>query len=204
MVVLGLLERYPFLDQRTSHFLLMVGVTVAGIGVGSVVVRLLDRSVPLPAAVVLAVAAGLIVIGAPYIRTPAIYSEEDVRSQVRYVQANRAPGEVVVVNHLGHFGMAYYWVGGDLEFVRHEKTQFLVRVVGDGPILITIGDPYPVLQEALDLAAKQGSERVWIIRSSFVDWEPPAWEAAFSRAGVEPEVIDVGVEPLQVIDLAAG
>jgi hypothetical protein len=203
MVALGLLRRYPFLDQRTSHFLLIVGVAVAGIGLGSLVVRVGERGAPWGVVAGVGLAAVLAWVAFPHLREPAILYLEDVRSQVRHVQANRAPGDVVLVNHTGHFGLAYYWEGGELEFVHPGDTQFQVRVLGQGPMLMTFGDPFRTLEEAINLA-RRGTGRLWIVRSHVVPPEPDAWVSAFDQLGVDPEVIEVGVEPLLVLDVATG
>jgi hypothetical protein len=138
MIVLGVAEQYPLLDQRTSYFLLCVLTASAAIGVAGAAVHLaravagLVRRGPergawparwaTVAAVV--VATGLmswyVDANRPWLRLtdfttvvpdhPTVH--DDSRAAVGYVQARRQPGDVILVNMLGSFGFAVYWADG--------------------------------------------------------------------------------------------
>jgi hypothetical protein len=204
MVGLSMAGRYPFLDQRTSHFLLMIGVVFCAVGIGAALIRIGERSRSWAGVATVVVVTALLLVAWPYLREPAIF-DEDVRSQVEHVLANRVPGDVVMVNHGGHFGQAYYWEGGSLEFVFPDDDQFQVLVVGDGPILMTYPGIPETLDQALEIAGSAGSTgRVWVIRSHMAIGEPEGWDLAFAAVGVVPEVVSVGSEPLLVFDVPAG
>lgn len=195
MVVLGRLELYPFLDRRTSHFVLIMFIAVVGIGAGSIAVKLLARS-PKAGSILAVGLAGLLVwAGMPWFNRPSL-ANEDVRSQVRHIEAQRAEGDVIVVSLLARYGFGYYWKGGRLTFDR--TVHFTPRVVDDGVILYELGDISDTLAEAMQLArAPGGSGRIWVVRTHLFRWTPE-WEAAYAAAGIIPESIPVGPEPLQV------
>ncbi|HUZ22711.1 MAG TPA: hypothetical protein VMV07_02995 [Streptosporangiaceae bacterium] len=140
MLTLSALRKYPFLDLRTSTFLLAVTVAVAAIGVAGVCSLLRSwlrgrvcgagggvrgagggvrgvRGVREVVAglVAAALAAGAVAgfaVGAwPRVRSHEI-PREDVRDQARYVASHAAPADVIVVNLNSNWGFAYYWRRG--------------------------------------------------------------------------------------------
>lgn len=102
----GAVKAYPLLDQRTSTYLYaaVAVVLAAGVlGLASLLARArrsLALLVVLPYA--LAVAVGAVPASAVDI------SREDVRAQVRYLDAVRGPGDVVLVGYASSFAYAYY------------------------------------------------------------------------------------------------
>src|SRR5439155_7144788 len=117
MAVVAVAKRYPFLDERTSHFLLIVSLTTATIGFVGVLAALASRTPVLAASVVLVATAGYVYGAAPYIRDRSI-KNEDVRSQVDYIAHHRQAGDVIVVNFPGSYGFSYYWSGGRTDYIR--------------------------------------------------------------------------------------
>lgn len=102
----GALEAYPVLDQRTSTYLfaaLAVVVATGVLGAAALAARAhwsLALGVVLPYAVLLGVEA----VPRSAIDVPV----EDVRKHVRYLEAVRAPDDVVVVGWASSFAFAYY------------------------------------------------------------------------------------------------
>lgn len=203
MVGLGLLERYPFLDQRTSHFLLMAFLTVVAIGFGSGANWLLDRNPLRGWAALLSAALIVLAPSIPYLKGEFM-PDEDVRVQVRYVENHRSAGDVVLVNSSGSWGLGYYWSGGQLRFAR--DSSFSVEVTGDGAFVTAQRSPEGVasgLETALRQAGAPGaSGRVWVVLSHVLSHDQGNWESAFTLHGVVPDVLDIGSEPLLVINAA--
>ncbi len=123
MLLLGLLHRYPFLDQRTSHFLLVLSIAVVAIGVADAAFRLATVRRAL-GVLFLVAAAGLYFSGvSEYVGEPSIPAE-DVRSQVRYIEANRTEGDTILISVLGGWGFAYYWDLDDPVFIDRPLASF--------------------------------------------------------------------------------
>ena len=130
MVAIGRVRKYPFLDLRTSHFLLMASLVVVAIGVSGLVFALAavpvspgPRSGSRPRAwsarcwpAASSRAASVTCTG------PAI-PDEDVRSPTLWVAAQQQPRDVIVVNDVGNFGFSYYWPHGSVLFHRNDTGQ---------------------------------------------------------------------------------
>lgn len=208
-LVLGVSDLYPFFATRTSHFLIMMGVAVGGVGVGALIAYLWDRT-PKPGMIALtAVVLGIVLGAIPHLNRLNI-PDQDVRSQVRHVQANRATGDVVLVNALGQFGLSYYWEGGELDFESSEgtlfSTGFTVRVEGDGPLVVAAGRTEVEVERAVTEAhrlalAEGGTGRIWIMLSHVRGSEPETWRRSLKKLGLSHQELRVGPEPLWVTDV---
>lgn len=111
---------YPFLDVRTSTFWLVAVIALMAIVVVGVI-RILARW-RIVAVVAAVVAAGLwINVTSPYVRGHPL-PREDVRSQVRYVDRHRRPGDVVVVSFAATWAFVYYERSLQPTFVHTKKT----------------------------------------------------------------------------------
>jgi hypothetical protein len=203
MVVLGITERYPFLDVRTSHFVLVVLLVAASVGATGLVL-LLARRRRVVALVVAAVVLGAYVAQAPRSVGKLWISEEDTRGQTEAVAADLRPGDVVVVGRGADYGFAYYWPDGRLAFRTAEgPTGFRVTVRGVPAIYATDRSPAAVADAMSDAVAIRRAgppgARIFVVLSHLGPAEERAWNRAFAALGVRPRMIDVGAEPLLVI-----
>jgi hypothetical protein len=193
-------REYPFGDLRTSTFwLVMVPVLMAvGVAAAGRLAARIDRRAPLVvAAVALAV---WVPVTDTYIRSHPI-PNEDVHSEVTYLDAHFRPGDVVIVSYGASFGFAYYY------------PQAPSFPVGDGPNGHVVA--YPQLpwmvvmtaRRAVDIAnalaaarAKIAAEsagargRIWIVRSHQTRTEIRAWRR--DLAGDRVRTIHVGPDPI--------
>jgi hypothetical protein len=198
MIALSALHKYPFLDLRTSTFLIAITAVVAAIGVAGLCSLLrywLARAGAAPVAAALAAvaiaatAAGAFAAGAaPQVRSQAIPREGDVRDQARYVFRHAAPGDVILVNAASNWGFAYYWPGGrpsrrpDAADLQGYQAYFPRQ-----PRIIVARDRDPAsVSAALDqslaqsLARARGGRcaRIWLVRTHQSRPEKAAWQAA--------------------------
>ena len=212
MALMGGLERYPFLDLRTSHFLLvssLVVVALGAIGVVEVVRRLvarLDDKVAWGAAGVVAVA-----LAVPFgfgfsnsirqLHIPA----EDVRTETRAVAASVRSRDVVVVSISADFGFSYYWPQGHLRFFANDSGQgFRTEVAGLNAIYVPDRTGAGILTSMREAVARRkaagAGSRIYIVRSHLTAEEGVAWRQAFEQLGLTPRVVRVGIDPLLVVD----
>jgi hypothetical protein len=202
------LRRYPFLDLRTSHFLLLSSFVVGAVGVAWVV-QLIYRWNVIPAVVVTILLAGLFSIGfRPQLDTLNL-SYENASAQAAYVSKHRIPNDVILVNSSGAFGFSYYWPHGSITTERDESTGqgFRAQVKGLRAQYIigrTDADVLDALRAALRSwhAAGPGS-RLFIVRSHVLAKEALAWKRAFATLHVHPRAVDFRAEPLLVLGPSA-
>jgi hypothetical protein len=224
-VVLGLLKAYPLLDARTSYFLVVVAAALIGVGVARLITavvtaigtatarRALRRPVLEPTlAVLLALAAtgAFAVANRSWYRYegPTPISVSDVRTQTRWVQANRRPGDVVVISLNARYGYVFYQ---DDEPLRWTATPALSHgwdaVLSADPDVIAVGRSLADIGTAVEAAVARArangpGARVFLIRSWW--WlytEPRAWERALAPYTVT-EAYE-GPEPVAIIEVPA-
>jgi len=211
MALIGRLRRYPFLDLRTSQFLLVSSLIVVVVGA----VGLVGAARTLPsvrgvaigtgaAAVLTVVLAGLFTMGCVrYIRKLNI-PNEDVRSETLAVAARHRARDVVLVNESGNFGFSYYWPHGHMTFHHDESGQgFATEVGGLNAVYVptrTYQDIADGLREAVDRWHHEGpGSRLYIVRTHVSSGEEASWERAFTAQGLKPRVEAVGSDPLLVL-----
>jgi hypothetical protein len=206
----GVMDLYPLLDQRTSHFLFVVCAALAGIGVAGLALLLAKpirnvRHRTIAAGVLSASAlAWFTTVNVEVIRhqRPPGGGTEDVVSQVRYIEMNIAAEDVILVSYPAAYAFAYYWSRDAPQFVRGEQwgPGWLVHYELDASITVAQGRDSRSVTEALAkaraLAAPEG--RVWIVRSHVAPIERPAWDDALAGSAVE--TIHVGREPLGLLE----
>jgi hypothetical protein len=218
MVVLGLTGAYPLLDLRTSHFFLVLLAALAGLGVAGAAIagaRAFGRARPAPrtaAAAVLVAAVFLTFANAnrdwlrlddPDKKTPAHETAQgDIRAGVRYIEAHRQAGDVIVVNTLGSFGFALYWTS-DRPVMEHNAYLAVGWTPGyaDRSRIVVVADrtgeaTQAALARAQQLAAEpDASGRIWLVRTHVVPEEKHMWKAALAPYLVElhPEAGDQGI-----------
>jgi hypothetical protein len=219
MLTLSALQKYPFLDLRTSTFLFAVTVAVAAIGVAGVSALLRSwlrggaggvggvRGVAagLAAAALMAAAVAGFAVGAwPHVRSHEI-PLEDVRDQARYVAAHAAPGDVIVVNLNSNWGFAYYWRRG-------QPARRVDAAVLQGYEAFFPGQPRIIVErnrdaagvdaalaQALALVAPHSCARIWLVRTHVVAIERAAWTAVLRRDGLHRFSRWIGDGGLRVI-----
>jgi hypothetical protein len=201
-VVASLLQKYPFGDERTSTFwLVMVSILMA-----IAVAYLADMAMRWRGAGAIAVVAAALLVWVPatypYIRSHNIPSE-DLRYQVSYFEAHYRQGDVLIVDELGSFGFAFYDTRVQPQWVRFPPlaTGFLPEYPAVHWIVQTRARTAGAVTAAVTAAvAKINAEaptsrgRIWIIRSTETNAEATGWERAL--AGKEVEVIPGSGLPL--------
>lgn len=210
MFALGVGDRYPFLESRTSHFLLTVTVVIAAIGLSGLANALAGRRHVLLPVVVIVVVGGLAFGARHQVRTFQ-FPDEDPRVQTLYVAQHRHAGDIVVVNLLANWGFTYYWPGeGTRVFVSRQTvaTGYLARVDGINGVFATGRsrvDVLATLKTALtDWRALGGHGQIWIVRTHVIGGEVNAWALAFAELHLHPVAVTAGPEPLLVVDPASG
>jgi hypothetical protein len=206
MLALGVVDRYPFLDPRTSHFLLIVTLTIAAIGFSGVASEVARRR-PLLLAVVVIVAIGGLAFGARHQIRTFQFPVEDVRVQTLYVAQHHRANDVVVVNLLANWGFTYYWRdAGTRVFVARPAIAagYIARVDGINGVFAggrRRADAIATLQRALaERRALGGRGRIWIVRTHLIGGDSAAWSEAFTALHLHPVSMTGGPEPLLAVN----
>lgn len=190
MAAIGRARLYPFLDLRTSHFLLVTTLVIAAIGAAAIVDLAYRWWRPLGA--IVAVVGLVFLVGSTHHKIDKLgIPEEPAREQAAYVAANRTPNDVVLVNFPGSYGFAYYWPDGVK--TRTDKTvgqgfkveaKNLNAVYAQGRTDETVLD---ALRQAVDRwRAQPPGSRLFIVRSHLTPAEIQAWKNAFDQLGLHP------------------
>ena len=179
LAIAAALKIYPFLDRRTSLFLMAILAIDAAVGVVWLV-RLVARSMPGVAIAVAGVAALAVPLRAADVAalkpsTPY----ENVRDQVTYIERHRARGDVIVVGFPASFGFAYYWRDPPT-FVPQPRPEplvtFAVTYPRDRSIVVASYRGYRDIRAALEggLSRAAHGDAVWVVLSHDT---PAAWTA---------------------------
>ncbi|MEV4621908.1 hypothetical protein AB0J74_24765 [Asanoa sp. NPDC049573] len=201
-VLAGLAHRYPLLDLRTSHFLLVCLTAFAALGVvgiatsaGGLLARRSRAGATAVAAVLaLATLGGYLWATADWLRfngnDPELgvrvsATSEDTRRPTAYVWANRRPGDIVLVSGSAMFGFAFYWPERPGHRPDPNSAVGWRPTYADDAIVVSGGrDPaaiHAAVLEAIGLADKSSPEAVvWVIRSHQSEEEKAAWKAEFA------------------------
>jgi len=203
IIGLGVAERYPFLDVRTSHFLFIVVLVTATIGAAGLVAALATRQRAV-AIVVAVVALGAYAAQArPFVGKLWI-TEEDVRTQTERVAEVLRPGDVVVVGRGADYGFVYYWPDGRIAFRTADgPTGFRARLRDVPALYAPDTGRRAVVDAMIDAVALRDAgppgARIFVVRSHFEPPEAQAWADAFAALGLEPRTLTGGDEPLIVV-----
>jgi len=203
MMALGRAQLYPFLELRTSLFLIVPSLVAVGIGATFLCMTLLltRRAFAVACGTVLAV---MFAIGvAPTVHAFGI-PNEDIRGQTRYVASHIRPDDVVVVNALASWGFAYYWPGGHIHIVKTDALPpgFLAEVPdinAQYATRTTYEDVLGTLRAALQQGSAPRTGQIFVVRTHMNGEERHAWTRAFATLHLEAHDIHTGVEPLAVI-----
>ena len=192
-------QLYPFLDLRTSTFWIVVVAVVMAIGVAGVVELASTASRPFGLALLAAAVVVYAIVVGPFLRSHDL-PNEDVRSQVRYVEQHRRPDDAVIIDFSADWGFAYY--ARDVAVHYRDTGAF---GFGFGP---TYPDDRAVLQTpsrlpadiertaaaAKAVAFQRPDGRIWLIRSHVPAAVDEAWRRAFATDDVQQ--VCTGPEPL--------
>ena len=187
MLVVSALQKYPFLDLRTSTFLFAITAAVAAIGLVGVCSLLR----PWLRGGLAAGLAGLALVAfavhaQPYARSHLI-PDEDVRGQARYVAAHAAPGDVILVNLNSNWGFAYYWpVGQPARRADAVVLQGYEAYFADQPRIVVARNRDQAgvdraLAQALAQSRHPGCGRIWLVRTHVTTAEGRAWRVALRQ-----------------------
>jgi len=200
-------RKYPFGDLRTSTFwLLMVPVLMAvAVAAAGHWAATADRRVPL---VIAAVALAVWVPATDaYIRSHDI-PNEDVHSEVTYLDAHFRPGDVVIVSYGASFGFAYYYPqaptfpvgnGPNGHVVAYPRLPWMVVMTARRRVDITNALARARAKIAAESPGARG--RIWIVRSHQTRIEVRAWNR--DLAGVRVSRIHVGSDPILLLSAPA-
>ena len=211
MAVIGRLRRYPYLDLRTSQFLLVTSLFVVALGALGIVAAV--RAVPRVrgievgtggAGVTSALLAVLFAIGFVHHVRELNIPAEDVRSETFAVSTKYQPHDVVLVNESANFGFSYYWPHGHMTFHHDDSGQgFGTELSGVDAVYIssrTYQDIAHGLREAVDRWRRAGPDsHLYIVRTHLSSPEEASWQRAFTSVGLTPRPQAVGVDPLLVL-----
>lgn len=193
-------RKYPFGDPRTSTFWLVVVPVLMAVAVAAAgrLAASIDRRAPL---VVAAVAlAAWVPATNHFVRSHPI-PNEDVHSEVSYLDAHFRPGDVVMVNYGASFGFAYYYPPAPSFPAGHGPNGHLVAYPRL-PWMIVMGarKPRDVANALAQARAKIAAEapgargRIWIVRSHQTRDEARAWRRDLALDRVT--TIHVGPDPI--------
>ncbi len=203
VIVASAAGRYPFGDLRTSTFwLIMVPVlTAVAVAAAGRLAAAVNRFAPLAVAAVTLAVWGLVT--GPYIRSHEI-PNEDVHSEVLYLEAHFQRGDIVIVNYGGSFGFAYYYSGQPSFPIGGGPNGHLVAYPSLPWVLVAGTPPIPDSADALararaEIAAEpaRARGRIWIIRSHTSASEILEWR--HELAGDRVTTIPVGPEPILLV-----
>jgi hypothetical protein len=203
VIVASAARRYPFGDLRTSTFWLIMVPVLTAVAVAAVgrLAATMSRAAPLAVAAV-ALAVWVPVTG-PYIRSHQL-PNEDVHSEVRYLEAHFRRGDVVIVNYGGSFGFGYYYSGQPSFPVGHAPNGHVVAYPSLPWVLVVGTPPVPDIVDALiraraEIAAEPTGARgrIWIVRSHASAHEILEWRREL--AGDRVTTIPVGPEPILLV-----
>jgi hypothetical protein len=174
MTAASAIHVYPFLDRRTSLFLVTILAIYGSIAVVRVFESLMWRRTAVTIATLgLLGIAVVICVGDISAMRPS-YAYENVRDQVRFISAHRADGDVIAVGYTASFGFAYYWPDRpSFLYETPSGSTVTFRVVyprGDG-IVIARGRTEAEVRGAVAaaLAERRIDARVWLVLSHD-DW----------------------------------
>ena len=212
MAAMGRLRRYPYLDLRTSNFLLVASLVVVAIGAVGLVLaiarapRVAGRRFGVAIAVV---AGGVMAVSffSAFVHhlDQQTIPNEDVREETLVVAKRLEANDVVLVNDSARFGFAYYWPRGPLQFHSTDASGqgFRPEVKGVHAIYAegrTDAEVLAAMRAATTRwrAAPAGS-RLYIVRTHISPGEITAWHRAFEKFHLEPHRENVGGDLLLVI-----
>jgi hypothetical protein len=186
MLALSALRKYPFMDLRTSTFLITATVVVAAIGVAGICAAVCGwlggGNLARATAVVLAAAA---------LASFVLNSRTFVRSQLipvsylsaadRYLAGHRGPHDPVIVSAASSWDFAYYWPSGQPGLIPNSNVlQSYQADFPDEPyVIIAAQRDEPAIRAALRQALAQirpgACGRIWLVLQQLDPLEDQAY-----------------------------
>jgi hypothetical protein len=175
MLGLSALKRYPFLELRTSTFLIVITVVVAAIGVAGIcsVLRTLLRRGRVAQIAVFAVsgcALAFFTLHAwPFVRNQNSIPFSPIRIQTQYIGAHAGPKDPIVLSANSNWGFAYYWTHGQpgVRVNQANLQRYQADFPGQGRIVVTpnrtLGAIQTAIATAVNKAPNSGCPRVWLV-----------------------------------------
>jgi len=201
VIVASAARKYPFGDLRTSTFWLVTVPVLMAIAVAAAaqLAGRIDRRLPLLVAVV------ALAVWVPatnkYIRFHSI-PNEDVHSEISYLEAHFRHGDVVLVSYGASFGFAYYYpatpsfpadaITPNGHGVAYPQLPWTVVMTARQPV--DIANALRTAQKKIAAEPASARGRIWIVRSHQTPLEVRTWHTELSGAPVE--TIRVGPEPI--------
>ena len=193
LVVAGALDRYPFLEARTSLFFTTLLTVCGALGVASVAVWSARRLPTVPLGVVVVVGACALLL--PAARASALHPmpSSRLRQQIEYVLAHRQPGDTVVVGAAATFAFGYYWPEQPTFTPTTVRTavRFQVEYPGRDELVLVHQrlEDQPIIDGMRLAAARSRSGRIWVVLAEAGD-RSPAWNPAMAGVGqvVRPQL----------------
>ena len=202
MAVLSVAKRYPFLDLRTSTFLIAVTTAVATVGVAGVcaLVRRYWRGTVALALAVLA-AVPFAVHSARDVRSRLI-PFEDARDQARYAASHARPADVILVNNASNRAFVFYapFAGAQAAPDSYEAIGYLGYYPDRPRVVMARTNTYQAvsvaLNDAVGLARRSPGARIWLVRSHESAVEIQAWRQALLDQGLVEQPAAYGLAVL--------
>jgi len=192
---------YPFGDERTSTFWLVMVPVVMVIGIAALISWLTSRiphggrvprwlgwEVALVASVVLLT--GWAQVNQQWINRPAIgVNRQNPSAQISYVEAHWRPGDVILVNEEASYAFAYYYKTPASAYpqVSNSANGFIPEYPGTPWIIVLTNRDAPTInggvQQAVNLIAAEPAAhrgRIWIIRDHVGMDEAKFWQDALA------------------------
>jgi hypothetical protein len=213
-------HRYPLWDPRTSTWFTVLVTVVALIGVtgaARLAWTLVHHRRTRPRVVLgLTLGVAVVVLGAGVARPTAHAARiavdtttppEDVKSQVQVIEAERAPGDVVVSNADAGFGLGVYWPAQP-EFVFRDARLETFRIAYPPADRVVVAETISTAAEidavrtAVAMAAATPRGRVWVVLSHWHVAERATMTAALIHYGtLTTPPGQRGPEPVQLLTL---
>jgi hypothetical protein len=190
MAVIARARLYPFLDLRTSHFLLVTILVIGAVGIAALIQ--LAYHWWRPAGAIVAVAGLVLFVAGVRPRIDQLnIPYEPAREQAQYVAAHVTPDDVVLVNSTGSFAFSYYWPGGLVAHTDQSSGQGFRAEAKNLDAVYAQARSNSAILEALRQAvdrwrAKPSGSRLFIVRSHVTHGEGQMWKLAFEQLGLHP------------------
>jgi hypothetical protein len=208
MTTLGLLERYPLLDGRTSHFFLIFTSVFTAVSIVLLLDTLYARALRgkrpawvsrswVPTVAIATLALIVIVAASPSWRAKSLpgYS---VEAQIDYVLKHAGPSDLILFNNLASYQVGISWTRDEPSWCPNETawTGFDICYPGVDDLrgFNTLNEAYELMDRHLEAAP---GSAVWLIRSHvFVAYEQMEVDLPNRY---EYQVIDLPIQPLGVV-----
>ncbi|HTU76174.1 MAG TPA: hypothetical protein VMG38_21865 [Trebonia sp.] len=205
VIVASAARIYPFGDERTSTFWLVMVPVLMAIGIAAVIgwaTGRIPRSGRVPGWLggAAALAATAVLLGAwgqansAWIGRPAAtINTQNPYAQVSYVEAHWRPGDVILVNEEASYGFAFYYrtPASAYPAVANSANGFVPQYPSTPWIIVATDRDAPsitsVVAEAEDLIAAEPAGhrgRIWVIRDHVAREEAGFWHNALAGSGL--------------------